>query len=145
MDSLLPQSAHSPRCRQRRGLHSRRGYTMSEIIIVIVVLGLLAAIAVPVYNNIRAAGVDNVKMKNADMLNQLVTTAQNGGVDVNAWADANAAITALRGGLTIQSGSTPMVVRLETQLNPSAYSFTVGSTTSLPRFAAITGQPNVNP
>jgi type II secretory pathway pseudopilin PulG len=119
---------------------------MSEIIIVIVVLGLLAAIAVPVYNNIRAAGVDNVKTKNADMLNQMVTTAHNGGVDTNSWVDSAAAIAALRGGINIQSGANTMVIRLEKALTVAAYTYTPSAVPSRPGvFAAVLGQPNIDP
>jgi type II secretory pathway pseudopilin PulG len=119
---------------------------MSEIIIVIVVLGLLAAIAVPVYNNIRAAGVDNVKTKNADMLNQMVTTAHNGGVDTNSWVDAAAAIGALRGGINIQSGANTMVIRLEKALTVGAYTYTPAAVPSRPGvFAAVLGQANIDP
>lgn len=118
---------------------------MSEIIIVIVVLGLLALIAVPVYNNIRAAGVDNVKIKNADIMNQLISTAHNGGVNVTAWSDGAAAVSALQGGLNITSGGTTMTVRLEKNVNVAAYRYDPATATALPRFTAITGQPEVNP
>ena len=123
---------------------STRGYTMSEIIIVIVVLGLLAAIAIPVYNNIRAAGVDNVKAKNADMLNQLSATVHNGGV-LTDWADAPAAFTALRGGIAIQAGANVMTVRLDKDLTAAAYNYVAGTAAAPARFTAVLGQPNVNP
>ena len=123
---------------------SRRGYTMAEIIIVIIVLGLLAAVAIPVYNNIRAAGVDNIKRKNADMLNQMAATLHNGGVVTN-WADASAAFTALRGGINIQSGGTTMVIRLDKNLTAAAYNYVPGDNATPAQFSAITGQANVDP
>lgn len=121
---------------------------MSEIIIVIVVLGLLAAIAVPIYNNVRNAGADNVKIKNADMLNQMMTAIHNGGVDTTGWADANAVITALRAGVQIPSASAaaaPQEVRLEKDLNAAAYTFTPGTNARAPLFAPILNQPSVRP
>lgn len=121
---------------------------MSEIIIVIVVLGLLAAIAVPIYNNVRNAGADNVKIKNADMLNQMMTAIHNGGVDTTAWTDANAVITALRAGVQIPSASAaaaPQEVRLEKDLNAAAYTFTPGTNARAPLFAPILNQPSVRP
>lgn len=137
----------TPSCLRRKAFFSsRRGYTMSEIVIVIVVLGLLAAIAVPVYNNIRAAGTDNVKTKNADMLNQMVTTVHNGGIDTNTWSDSAAAIAALRGGIQIQTGTNTMTIRLEKALTAAAYTYTPSTVPSSPgTFAAVLGQPNVNP
>lgn len=123
---------------------SRRGYTMAEIIIVIIVLGLLAAVAIPVYNNIRAAGVDNIKRKNADMLNQMSATLHNGGVLTN-WADASAALAALRTGINIQSGGTVMVIRLDKNLTAAAYNYVAGTAAAPAQFNAITGQANVDP
>lgn len=129
-------------------MRSRSGYTMAEIIIVIVVLGLLAAIALPIYNNVRNAASDNVKIKNADMLNQLMTAAHNGGVDMTSWTDGSTAIAALHTGVTIPSvdaNASPQTIVLEKTLNPAAYTFTAGNATTAPRFAAITKMPSVNP
>jgi prepilin-type N-terminal cleavage/methylation domain-containing protein len=135
----------APRLRSL-SLLSRKAYTMSEIIIVIVVLGLLASVAVPVYNNIRAAGVDNVKQKNADMLNQMATTVHNGGFDTSAWTDATTAINGLRAGISIASGATTMTVRLEKVLNAAAYTYTPSTVPSRPGvFAAVLGQPSIDP
>lgn len=121
---------------------------MSEIIIVIVVLGLLAAIAVPIYNNVRNAGSDNVKIKNADMLNQMMTAVHNGGVDTTVWTDGAAAITALRSGVSIKGANASAAqqqIRLEKDLNPAAYTFTVGTPDTAPVFAPILGKPTVTP
>jgi len=134
--------------RQKFAWASRRGYTMSEIIIVIVVLGLLAAIAVPIYNNVRNSGADNVKIKNADTLNQLMTTIHNGGVDTTAWTDSAAAITALRAGVSIPSANPAAAAQqilLEKDVNPAAYKFTAGTKTTAPIFEPILDQPTVRP
>ena len=42
---------------------------MSEIIVVIVVIGLLAMIAVPVYSGIRKSALENAAMHNARLIN----------------------------------------------------------------------------
>ena len=42
---------------------------MSEIIVVIVVIGLLAMIAVPVYSGIRRSALENAAMHNARLIN----------------------------------------------------------------------------
>lgn len=121
---------------------------MAEIIIVIVVLGLLAAIALPIYNNVRNAASDNVKIKNADMLNQLMTAAHNGGVDMSGWVDGAAAIDALHKGVVIpavNAAAASQTIILEKALNPAAYKFTAGSATVAPQFEAILNNPAVNP
>lgn len=46
-----------------------RAFTMSEIIVVIVVIGLLAMIAVPVYSGIRRSALENAAMHNARLIN----------------------------------------------------------------------------
>jgi prepilin-type N-terminal cleavage/methylation domain-containing protein len=48
---------------------SRRGYTLSEMVVVIVVIGLLAMIAVPVYSGIRRSSLENAAMHNARLIN----------------------------------------------------------------------------
>lgn len=48
---------------------SRLGYTLSEMIVVIVVIGLLAMIAVPVYSGIRRSSLENAAMHNARLIN----------------------------------------------------------------------------
>lgn len=129
-------------------LSSRHGYTMSEIIIVIVVLGLLAAIAVPIYNNVRNAGADNVKIKNADMLNQMMTAIHNGGVNTATWTTGSQALTALRDGVKIPAANVAAAeqeIRLQKDLNAAAYTFTAGTATRSPLFAPIFNQPSVSP
>ncbi len=130
-------------------LSSRRGYTMAEIIIVIVVLGLLTAIAIPIYNNVRNAGADNVKIKNADLLNQMMTTLHNGGVDMTSWTDASTVLTALNDGVTIPSvnpAAAAQQIKLEKPLNPAAYRFTPArDSTVAPSFDPILNQPSVAP
>jgi prepilin-type N-terminal cleavage/methylation domain-containing protein len=128
-------------------LSGRAGYTMSEMIIVIVVLGLLTAIAIPIYNNVRNAGADNVKLKNADLLNQLATTVHNGGVDMSSWVDSASSINALQAGVTIQSlrGAANQQIKLDSTLNPAAYLFTAGDATKAPHFDADVGHPDVAP
>lgn len=48
---------------------SCRGYTLSEMVVVIVVIGLLAMIAVPVYSGIRRSSLENAAMHNARLIN----------------------------------------------------------------------------
>lgn len=60
----------SPQCLPARYDHGTcRGFTLSEITIVIVVLGVLAMIAVPVYSGIRRSSLENAAMHNARLVN----------------------------------------------------------------------------
>lgn len=131
-----------------RNLAGRRGFTMAELLIVIVCIGLLASVAVPTVNRVRDALTDHAKVRNADKLNEYMSALYNGGVDTSTYASGTAAIDALRGGVevpaTVEGGAT-MEIRLEKNLNPAAYTFVPGTTDSAPRFTANLGQRNVRP
>ena len=121
---------------------------MAEIMVVIVVMGILALIAVPIYNNVRGAGLDTVKAKNAATLNQLMTTIHNAGVDTTIWTTSDAAITALRAGVplpTVTPNAQAQEILLQDHLNSAAYQFTAGTATRAPIFVPNLNQPTVAP
>ena len=136
----VSQSIFTRASRSRETLSGRRdkGFTMAEIMVVIVVMGVLALIAVPIYNNVRGAAFDAVKAKNATTLNQLMTTCHNAGVDMSTWVTSKAAIDALTIGVnlptSIASATTAQQIKLQEVLNPDAYKFTLGDATKAPSF-----------
>ncbi|HEY9155438.1 MAG TPA: type II secretion system protein [Opitutaceae bacterium] len=52
-----------------RSLEESRGYSLGELAIVIVVMGILATIAVPVYSGIRASSLQTAAMHSARLIN----------------------------------------------------------------------------
>lgn len=121
---------------------------MAELLIVIVCTGLLATLAVPTVNRVRDSLTDSAKASNAAKLNEYMAALYNGGVDTTVYADATDAINALVAGVTIPAsvpGGATMMVRLENEVNPDAYSFTPGSATTAPRFVANLNNRNVRP
>lgn len=54
----------------RRMLKQEEGFTLMELMIAVVIIGILAGIAVPVYNNVQQNAREAVGKANAEMLNR---------------------------------------------------------------------------
>lgn len=115
---------------------------MFEVLLVVVALGLLAALVIPTVDRFIDATGDTAKTHNAEMMNQYMETVFSAGVDTSGWTDAAGAIKALADGIDIPAtvpGGKALKVRLRQTVNPNAYSFTAGDTTKPPSFAPILG------
>lgn len=112
---------------------------MFEVLLVIVALGLLAALVIPTVDRFYDATADTAKTHNAQTMNQYMETLFNSGVDTSIWTDGTAAITALHNGVSIAPtviGGQEQEVKMKQIVNPAAYGYTPGSPTTPPLFAA---------
>lgn len=115
---------------------------MFEVLLVVVALGLLAALIVPTVDRFFDATNDTAKTHNAQLLNQYAETLFNAGVDISAWTDTASAIKALTDGVTIPPtvpNGQSQVVRLKQTINTAAYKFTKGDGTKPPTFEPVLG------
>jgi type II secretory pathway pseudopilin PulG len=141
--AILPQPI-LPRARCRR----QKAFTIFEVLLVVVALGLLAALIVPTVDRFFDATNDTAKAHNAQMLNQYMETLFNAGINTSVWTDASSAINALRAGVTIPAavpnGQT-QEVKLTQTITPAAYTFTAGTALKPPTFVAILGDRTQKP
>lgn len=75
------QCAESPR-------QGREGFTLVELLVVVIIIGILSAVAVPIYLNQRKAAWNSTiqsDVKNASLVVETAMTANNGKFD-NGWA-----------------------------------------------------------
>lgn len=128
-------------------LRRREGFTMFEVLIVIVALGLLAALVIPTVDRFLESTGDAAKTRNAQTLNQYAEALHNAGVDTN-WADINAALKALTDGVTLPSvvpKGAAQVVKLKQTVNPAAYGYTAGDSTKPAVFTPKLGDRTQRP
>lgn len=148
MNTLQSNAAAARLSRNSLGARCRSAFTMFEVLLVVVALGLLAALVIPTVDRFIDATGDTAKTHNAEMLNQYMQLLCNAGVDTSTYTDARSAIDALTTGVDIGpavTGGQPQIVRLTQAVNPGAYTFTPGNGTIAPRFTAKLGDRTQKP
>lgn len=144
MNPAMPPVCHRRNSRRR----TQRAFTMFEVLLVIVALGLLAALVIPTVDRFFDATGDTAKTHNAKTMNQYMEALFNSGVDTSSWTDSAGAIAALRTGITIPAtvpGGQTQEVKMKQTVNPLAYDFTAGTTLKPPVFTAKLGDRTQRP
>jgi prepilin-type N-terminal cleavage/methylation domain-containing protein len=124
------------------------GFTLVELMIVLLVLGVLGALIYPTMSHSRDIGFDVVKKNNETQLNADMRALYEAGVDTTNYADAAAAITALKAGVSVPStivGGQAQMVKIDVDVNPAAYTYTPATATAPAVFMAQLGHRDVRP
>ena len=109
--------------------NSKKGFTLVEIMIVVVIIGLLAAMAIPAFNKVRTSSQDKTITNN---LRQLSAAAQQYFLEEGVTSVASASLVGTDGDKSIKSIS---AVRSETYpgtLNATDTQLTAGGVNYAP-------------
>ncbi|MBG0830672.1 prepilin-type N-terminal cleavage/methylation domain-containing protein [Planomonospora sp. ID67723] len=101
--------------RLQKRAHGDRGFTLIELLVVVVIIGVLVAIAIPVYMNYREGAAD--KSAQSDVRGAITAVESYYTVNGNKYPDGLAAPA--KGVFTLGSGSTAQKVSISagTELN----------------------------
>jgi len=89
---------------------TEKGFTLVEIMVVVLIIGILVGIAVPVYRNISASSYEEANAANIRNIESAITAYMADVVTSGTYAQLTMSNTGVIGGVTVKPGAPPSLV-----------------------------------